>query len=67
MIYVTLHSNSSVDIYPDSKISSFKVNIPETLQMDPEHWDVALKEIHLLGGAALLYCVLPTEELNSNS
>ena len=45
MIYVTLPSNSSMDIYPDNKISSFKVNLPETLQVDPEHWEVALKEI----------------------
>ena len=45
MIYVTLPSNSSMDIYPDKKISSFKVNLPETLQVDPEHREVALKEI----------------------
>ena len=56
-----------MDIYPDNKISSFKVNLLEKLQVDPEHWDVALKEIHLLNGAALLYYVPPTEELNSNS
>ena len=43
MIYVTLPSNSSMDIYPDKKISSFKVNLPETV--DPEHREVALKEI----------------------
>ena len=67
MIYVTLRSNSSMDIYPDNKISSFEVNLLEKLQVDPEHWDVALKEIHLLNGAALLYYVPPTEELNSNS
>ena len=45
MIYVTLHSNSSMDIYPDNKISSIKLNLSETLQVDPEHWEVALKEI----------------------
>ena len=33
-----------MDIYPDNKISSFKANSPETLQVDPEHWEVALKE-----------------------
>ena len=34
-----------MDIYPDNKISSFKANSPEALQVDPEHWEVALKEI----------------------
>ena len=51
MIHITLPSNSSMDIYPDNKISSFKVNLPETLQVDPEQGKVALKEIqfpHLL-------------------
>ena len=37
MIYVTLPSNNSMDIYPNNKISSFKVNLPETLQLDQEH------------------------------
>ena len=45
MIYVTLPGTSSMDIYPDNKISSFKVNLPEILQVDPEHWEVALKKI----------------------
>ena len=44
MIYVTLPSNNSMDIYPDNKISSFKVNLSETLHVDPENWEVALKE-----------------------
>ena len=48
MIYVTLPSNSSMDIYADNKISSFKVNLPETFQVDPEHWGVALEEIQFL-------------------
>ena len=48
MIYVTLPSNSSMDIYPNNKILSFKVNLSETLQVDPEHWEVALKEIQFL-------------------
>ena len=47
MIYVTLPSNSSMGIYPGNKISSFKVNFPETLQVDPEHSQVALKEFQL--------------------
>ena len=45
VIYVTLPSNSSIDIYSKNKISSFKVNLSETLQVYPEHWEVALKEI----------------------
>ena len=48
MIYVTLPSKSSMDIYTENKISSFKVNLPETLQVDPEHWEVALKETQFL-------------------
>ena len=34
-----------MDIYPDYKVSSFKVNLPEILQVDPEHLKVTLKEI----------------------
>ena len=45
MIYVTLPSNSSMNIYPDNKISSFDVDLSETLQVDPDNWEVALKEI----------------------
>ena len=45
MVYFTLPSSSSMDIYPRNKISSFKVNLLETLQVDPEHREVALKEI----------------------
>ena len=32
-----------MNIYPNYKIWSFKVNLPETLQVDPGHWEVALK------------------------
>ena len=45
MIYITLPSNSSMDIYPDNKILSFKANLRETFQVDPEHWEIVLKEI----------------------
>ena len=45
MIYVTLSINRSMNIYPDNKVSRFKVNLPETLQVDPEHWEVALNKI----------------------
>ena len=33
-----------MDIYHNNKISSFKVNLPETLQVDSEHWEVAVTE-----------------------
>ena len=36
-------SNSSMDVYHDNKIPSFRVNCPDTLHVDPEHWEVALK------------------------
>ena len=48
MIYITLPSNSNMNIYPDNKISSFRVNLPEMLQVDPEQWEVALNEIQFL-------------------
>ena len=34
-----------MDIYHNNKISSFKVNLPEILQVDSKPWEVALKEI----------------------
>ena len=45
MIYITLPSNSSMDIYPNNKNLSFKGKLPGTLQKDSEHWEVRLKEI----------------------
>ena len=45
MVYVMLPSNRSMDTYPDNKDLSFKVNLPEALQVDLEHWKVALKKI----------------------
>ena len=48
MIYVTLLSNITMDIYTKNQISSFKENLPETLQVDPKHWEVALTEFSLL-------------------
>ena len=48
MIYVTLRSNSSMDVYPENKILSFKVNLPKTLQVDLEYWEVALKRFSFL-------------------
>ena len=45
MVYVMLPSNRSMDTYPKNKDLSFKVNLPEALQVDLEHWKVALKKI----------------------
>ena len=70
-----------MDIYYDNKISNFKANSPETLQVDPEHWEVALKEIQfpylwynvkrikiiVLVGKLPLYDITLIKELNSNS
>ncbi len=43
--YMTLPSNSSMDIYPENKTSTFTVQIPRYVRMEGE-WDVALAEIH---------------------
>ena len=43
--YVVLPSNSSMDVFPDNKVSSFRVNLPHSLNLDPDKWEVALKEI----------------------
>ena len=48
MIYVTLPSNSSMDVYTENKILSFKVNLPKTLQVDPGYWEVVLKRFSFL-------------------
>ena len=43
--FVVLPSNSSMKIYPDNRTSSFTVNLPKPLELDPAQWDVALSEI----------------------
>ena len=43
--YVILPSNSSMDIYPDNKISNFKVYLANPLQLDSAKWEVGLSEI----------------------
>ena len=47
-----LPSNISMNIYPDNKISCFKVNLPGTLQVDQKQGEVVLKEIQF----AHLWC-----------
>ena len=46
--YIVLPSNSSTNLYPDNKISSFKVHLSNPLQLDPTKWEVALSEIQFL-------------------
>lgn len=43
--YMTLMSNSSMDIYPDNKTSSFIVHLPKRLRLNGE-WAVAVAEFH---------------------
>ena len=39
-----LPSNISMNIYPDNNILSFKLNLPETLQVDQKQGEVVLKK-----------------------
>ena len=43
--FVVLPSNSSTSIYPNNKLSNFKVNLPRPIELDPTKWEVALSEI----------------------
>lgn len=43
--FVVLPSDSSMDIFPENKTSSYKVNFPNGIAVDPEKWEVALQEI----------------------
>ena len=42
---IVLPSNSSMDLFPNNKTSSFKVNLPNNLELDSAKWEVALSEI----------------------
>ena len=42
---VVLPSNSSMDVFPDNRTSSYKVVLPDTLELDRERYEVALSEI----------------------
>ena len=42
--YVTLPSNSTMQYFPDNKISNFVTKLSRTLQLDGE-WEVGLAEI----------------------
>ena len=46
--YITLPSNSSMDLYPENKTSSYKVHLSNPIQLDPARWEVALSEIQFL-------------------
>lgn len=43
--FIVLPSNSSMDLYPNNKTSSFKVNLSNALMLDSTKWEVALSEI----------------------
>ena len=43
--FIVLPSNASMNLYPDNKISKFKVNLPNTLNLDTKKWEVGLSEI----------------------
>ena len=44
--YVVLRSNTSMDLYPENKISSYKVNLSSSLNFErPDKWEVGLTEI----------------------
>ena len=47
IFYIVLPSNSSSHLFPDNKVSSFKVQLSNPLQLDPSKWEVALSEIQL--------------------
>jgi len=42
--YLTLPSNSSLDIFPSNTVANFKVRLPETVSLEGD-WEVALVEI----------------------
>ena len=48
IFYIVLPSNSSSHLFPNNKISSFKVQLSNPLQLDPSKWEVALSEIQLV-------------------
>lgn len=43
--FMTLLSNSSMDLYPENKTSSFTVHLPEKITLNGM-WSVAVAEIH---------------------
>ena len=46
--YIVLPSNSSMQLYPDNRISSFKVNLSNPLEFNSSKWEVALSEVQFL-------------------
>ena len=43
--YLTLPSDSSLDIYGDNKISSFCVSLSNPLELDSNLWEVGIVEL----------------------
>ena len=44
-VYLTLLSDSSLIIFPDSKQPEFSVRLDHPIQIEKERWEVALVEI----------------------
>lgn len=42
--FIMLPSNASMNLYPDNKTSKFKINLPNTLNLDMAKWEVGLSE-----------------------
>lgn len=45
MFYITLQSDASFDIYPDSTISRFRVRLPRLLDLARAAWELGLREL----------------------
>ena len=43
--YLTLPSDSSMDIYPTNTQCCFKVKLPQKIQLDKDQWEVAIVEM----------------------
>ena len=43
--YITLVSNASMDIFPENRLSSFRVRLPYLIDLDSDDWTVGLTEI----------------------
>ena len=44
--YLVLPSNSSLNIFQENKTSSYKVQLPNPLELHITKWEVVLSEIH---------------------
>jgi hypothetical protein len=44
-LYITLSSDSSLDIYPDNTLSAFQVQLPKPIDLGRDNWEVGLCEV----------------------